>query len=75
MTGAGGFAGLGIFPGWNVTANSKSVAMSAVASGLTVFFGSSSSFVLSNVFLNSDAPRFVIGHTVNIGIFALGMVS
>ncbi|KAJ2845753.1 hypothetical protein IWW36_004656 [Coemansia brasiliensis] len=75
MTGAGGFAGLGIFPGWNVTANSKSVAMSAAASGLTVFFGSSSSFVLSNVFLNSDAPRFVIGHTVNIGIFALGMAS
>ncbi|KAJ2319349.1 hypothetical protein IWW51_001076 [Coemansia sp. RSA 2702] len=75
LLGTGGFAGLGIFPGWNITANSRNVAMSTVAAGLTVFFGSSSSFVLSNVFLNSDAPRFVIGHTVNIGIMALGIVS
>ncbi|KAJ1758828.1 hypothetical protein LPJ58_002599 [Coemansia sp. RSA 1591] len=75
LTGAGGFAGLGIFPGWNITANSQSVAASAVASGLTVFFGASSGFVLSNVFINSDAPRFAIGHSVNIGIMALGITS
>ncbi|KAJ2123754.1 hypothetical protein IW147_002347 [Coemansia sp. RSA 720] len=75
LTGTGGFAGLGIFPGWNITANSQSVAASTVASGLTVFFGSSSGFVLSNVFINSDAPRFAIGHTVNIGIMVLGITS
>ncbi|KAJ2127189.1 hypothetical protein IW136_006465 [Coemansia sp. RSA 678] len=75
LTGTGGFAGLGIFPGWNITANSQSVAASAVASGLTVFFGASSGFVLSNVFINSDAPRFAIGHSVNIGIMALGIAS
>ncbi|KAJ2358736.1 hypothetical protein IWW50_000560 [Coemansia erecta] len=75
LLGTGGFAGLGIFPGWNITANSQSVAASAVAAGLTVFFGASSSFVLSNVFLNSDAPRFVIGHSVNIAIMALGIIA
>ncbi|KAJ2841191.1 hypothetical protein J3B02_006006 [Coemansia erecta] len=72
--GAGGFAGLGILPGWNITSNSQTVANSAVASAITVFMGSSSGFVSSNVFLNSDAPRFVIGHSVNIAILALGIL-
>ncbi|KAJ2158285.1 hypothetical protein GGF46_003895 [Coemansia sp. RSA 552] len=75
LLGTGGFAGLGILPGWNITANSRTVANSTVASAMTVFYGASSSVVLSNVFLNSDAPRFVIGHTVNIGIMALGIVA
>ncbi|KAJ2777301.1 hypothetical protein GGI15_004555 [Coemansia interrupta] len=73
LLGAGGFAGLGILPGWNITANSQTVANSTVASALTVFMGASSGFVASNVFLNWDAPRFVIGHTVNIAILALGI--
>ncbi|KAJ2809345.1 hypothetical protein H4R20_000155 [Coemansia guatemalensis] len=75
LLGTGGFAALGILPGWNITANSRSVADSAVASGLTVFFGASSNFVLSNVFLNSDAPRFIIGHSVNIGIMSAGILT
>ncbi|KAJ1722936.1 hypothetical protein LPJ53_002689 [Coemansia erecta] len=73
LLGAGGFAGLGILPGWNITANSQTVANSAVASALTVFMGAGSGFVASNVFLNWDAPRFVIGHTVNIAILAVGI--
>ncbi|KAJ2215721.1 hypothetical protein EV179_001945 [Coemansia sp. RSA 487] len=74
LVGTGGFSGLGILPGWNITANSQSVAHSAVASAVTVFMGSSSGFVSSNVFLNEDAPRFVIGHSVNIGLLILGIV-
>ncbi|KAJ1861380.1 hypothetical protein LPJ73_001034 [Coemansia sp. RSA 2703] len=73
LLGAGGFAGLGILPGWNITTNSQTVAHSAVASALTVFMGSGSGFVSSNVFLNWDAPRFVIGHSVNIAIMAMGI--
>ncbi|KAJ1721108.1 hypothetical protein LPJ61_006081, partial [Coemansia biformis] len=75
LLGTGGFAGLGILPGWNITAYSRSVADSAVASGLTVFYGSASGFVSSNVFLNADAPRFVIGHTVNIAIMTGGILA
>ncbi|KAJ1940833.1 hypothetical protein GGF37_003811, partial [Kickxella alabastrina] len=56
LVGTGSFAGLGILPGWIITANSQTVANSAVASGLTVFMGASASFVTSNVFLNWDAP-------------------
>ncbi|KAJ2834929.1 hypothetical protein GGI24_000118 [Coemansia furcata] len=75
LLGTGGFSGLGTSPGWNITANSQTVANSAVAAALTVFMGSSSGFVLSNVFLNWDAPQFVIGHTTNIGILSLGIVA
>ncbi|KAJ1805047.1 hypothetical protein LPJ56_005467 [Coemansia sp. RSA 2599] len=74
LMGAGGFAGLGILPGWNITSNSQSVANSAVASAITVFMGAGSGFVCSNVFLNSDAPRFVIGHSVNIAVLGMGIV-
>ncbi|KAJ2908275.1 hypothetical protein GGI21_003049 [Coemansia aciculifera] len=73
LLGTGGFSGLGISPGWNITSNSQTVASSAVAAALTVFMGSSSGFVSSNVFLNSDAPRFAIGHSVNIVLMALGI--
>ncbi|KAJ2233494.1 hypothetical protein GGF40_000983 [Coemansia sp. RSA 1286] len=75
LMGAGGFAGLGILPGWNITSNSQTVANSTIASAITVFMGASSGFVCSNVFLNSDAPRFVIGHSVNIAILALGILA
>ncbi|KAJ1942118.1 hypothetical protein GGF37_003254, partial [Kickxella alabastrina] len=75
LVGAGSFAGQGILPGWVVTANSQTVANSAVASTLTIFMGSSSGFVASNVFLNWDAPRFAIGHSVNIGILSLGILA
>ncbi|KAJ2605073.1 hypothetical protein H4R99_001377 [Coemansia sp. RSA 1722] len=51
------------------------VANSTIASAITVFMGASSGFVCSNVFLNSDAPRFVIGHSVNIAILALGILA
>lgn len=74
MVGAGGFAGLGIFPGWTVTANSRRVENSTVAAGLSVFWGASAGFLASNVFLNWDAPRFVIGHSVNIGLATLGIL-
>ncbi|KAJ2655093.1 hypothetical protein IWW48_005732 [Coemansia sp. RSA 1200] len=75
LVGAGGFSGLGILPGWNITANSQNVAHSAVASAATVFMGSSSGFVSSNIFLNQDAPRFIIGHSVNIGLLFLGIAA
>ncbi|KAJ2384460.1 hypothetical protein H4S02_004804 [Coemansia sp. RSA 2611] len=75
LLGTGGFSGLGTSPGWNITANSQTVANSAVAAAMTVFMGSASGFVASNVFLNSDAPRFVIGHTVNVGLMALGIMA
>ncbi|KAJ2722540.1 hypothetical protein GGI07_003247 [Coemansia sp. Benny D115] len=75
LVGTGGFAGLGIFPGWNITSNSQAVANSTVASGLTVFMGSSSGFVASNVFLNWDAPRFVIGHLVTMGLSVMGILA
>ncbi|KAI8319923.1 MFS general substrate transporter [Martensiomyces pterosporus] len=75
LLGIGGNAGLGILPGWIISANSKTVANSAVASGLTVFMGASSGFVSSNVFLNSDAPRFAIGHTVNTALATVGIVA
>ncbi|KAJ2741444.1 hypothetical protein GGI20_005184 [Coemansia sp. BCRC 34301] len=75
LLGTGGFSGLGISPGWNITSNSQTVANSAVASALTVFMGSGSGFVASNVFLNWDAPRFVIGHSVNIALMALGILA
>ncbi|KAJ2581058.1 hypothetical protein GGH95_002270 [Coemansia sp. RSA 1836] len=75
LLGTGGFSGLGISPGWNITSNSQTVANSAVAAALTVFMGSGSGFVASNVFLNSDAPRFVIGHTVNVALMSLGILT
>ncbi|KAJ2711727.1 hypothetical protein H4R19_003106 [Coemansia spiralis] len=75
LLGTGGFAGLGILPGWNITAYSRTVADSAVAAAATVFYGSCSNFVSSNVFLNSDAPRFVIGHSVNIAILTAGTIA
>ncbi|KAJ2781175.1 hypothetical protein H4R18_003045 [Coemansia javaensis] len=75
LLGTGGFAGLGILPGWNITAYSRTVADSAVAAAMTVFYGSSAGFVSSNVFLNSDAPRFAIGHTVTIAITAAGILA
>ncbi|KAJ2402185.1 hypothetical protein GGI23_000895 [Coemansia sp. RSA 2559] len=75
LAGTGAFFGVGVFPGWIITANSQSVAHSAVGSAVTVFMGSASSFVSSNIFLNKDAPRFVIGHSVNIGMLAMGIVA
>ncbi|KAJ1783535.1 hypothetical protein LPJ59_006560, partial [Coemansia sp. RSA 2399] len=75
LVGTGAFSGLGTLPGWNITTNSQSVAHSAVASAVTVFMGSASGFVSSNIFLNEDAPRFVIGHSVNIGLLAMGIVA
>ncbi|KAJ2459905.1 hypothetical protein GGF42_001177 [Coemansia sp. RSA 2424] len=75
LLGMGGFSGLGVSPGWNITSNSQTVATSAVAAALTVFMGSGSGFVASNVFLNSDAPRFVIGHTVNVALMSLGILA
>ncbi|KAJ2110327.1 hypothetical protein GGI16_000341 [Coemansia sp. S142-1] len=75
LLGTGGFSGLGTSPGWNITANSQTVANSAVAAALTVFMGSASGFIASNVFLNWDAPRFAIGHSTNIGLMSLGIVA
>ncbi|KAJ2813914.1 hypothetical protein H4S07_000307 [Coemansia furcata] len=75
LLGTGGFSGLGTSPGWNITANSQTVANSAVAAALTVFMCSLSGFVMSNVFLNRDAPQFVIGHTTNIGLISMGIVA
>ncbi|KAJ1962582.1 hypothetical protein GGI12_002571 [Dipsacomyces acuminosporus] len=73
LLGTGSIAGLGIFPGWTISANSQTVASSAVASGLTVFLGAGSSFVSSNVFLNWDKPRFVVGHTVDMALAVVGI--
>ncbi|KAI9502341.1 major facilitator superfamily domain-containing protein [Coemansia spiralis] len=75
LLGTGGYSGLGIFPGWSITANSQTVADSAVASAVTVFMGSASGFVSSNIFLNTDKPRFVIGHSVNIGLLVMGIAA
>ncbi|KAJ1938253.1 hypothetical protein GGF37_004880, partial [Kickxella alabastrina] len=75
LLGTGSFAGLGILPGWVITANSQTVSSSTVASTLTVFMGATASFVSANVFLNWDAPRFVIGHTVNVALLTLGILA
>lgn len=74
LVGTGGFANMGILPGWIITANSRNVADSTVAASLVMFMGACSSFVSLNVFLNWDAPRFLIGHGVNIGLAGMGIL-
>ncbi|KAJ2714699.1 hypothetical protein H4R19_001593 [Coemansia spiralis] len=75
LLGAGGFPAIAVAVGWIITTNTQTVANAAVATGLSGAIAMCANFVSSNVFLNSDAPRFVIGYTVNIVILVIGIAA
>ncbi|KAJ2773906.1 hypothetical protein IWQ57_001069, partial [Coemansia nantahalensis] len=75
LLGAGGFPAIAVALGWLITDNAHTVANAVVATGLSGVAAICANFVSSNVFLNSDAPRYVIGYTVDAAILVAGILA
>ncbi|KAJ2370891.1 hypothetical protein IW150_004862 [Coemansia sp. RSA 2607] len=72
LLGFGGFGLLGLDPGWLATNVASHVTLGGAASSLLLICGGMGGIVASNIYRNQDAPRYLLGHGINLmsGIMA-----
>ncbi|KAJ1723639.1 hypothetical protein LPJ53_002022 [Coemansia erecta] len=66
LLGFGGFGMLGIGPGWLATNVASNVTLGGAASSVFLICGGMGGIVASNIYRNQDAPRYLLGHGINL---------
>ncbi|KAI8322372.1 MFS general substrate transporter [Martensiomyces pterosporus] len=73
LFGFGSFGLLGLSPGWLATNVASNITLGSAATSVLLICGGLGGIVASNIYPNSDKPRYLMGHGINLmaGLLAI----
>ncbi|ORX67331.1 MFS general substrate transporter [Linderina pennispora] len=74
LFGFGSFGLLGLAPGWLATNVASNITLGSAATSVLLICGGLGGIVASNIYRNKDAPRYLLGHGINLMAGLLSIV-